>query len=96
MSRTIDWLGIVRILLVQVLVLLALAGAVVWYVNWSSEAAWQEFIGANKPALAGPSRQPQSAGSGADRQRQGGLRQESLSRKARAERVIPSPSAPRC
>ena len=39
-TRSIDWLRIVRILLVQVLVLVALAGAVVWYVNWSSEAAW--------------------------------------------------------
>ena len=59
-SRTIDWLGIVRILLVQVMVLLALAGAVVRYVNWSSEAAWQEFISANKPPLSGPNHQPQS------------------------------------
>jgi hypothetical protein len=58
-SRTIDRLGIVRILLVQVMVLLALAGAVVRYVNWSSEVAWQEFLSANRPALAGASRQPQ-------------------------------------
>ena len=59
MSRTIDRLGIVRILLVQVMVLLALAGAVVRYVNWSSDVAWQEFISAGQPALAGASRQPQ-------------------------------------
>ena len=59
MSRTIDRLGIVRIVLVQAMVLLALAGAVVRYVNWSSEVAWQEFISANRPALAGASSQPQ-------------------------------------
>ncbi len=60
LSRTIDRLGIVRILLVQVMVLLALAGAVVRWVNWSSEVAWQEFLSANRPALAGPHRQPPS------------------------------------
>ena len=58
MRRTIDRLGIVRILLVQVMVLLALAGAAVRWVNWSSEVAWQEFLSANRPALAGASRQP--------------------------------------
>lgn len=58
MSRTIDRLGIVRIVLVQVMVLLALAGAVVRYVNWSSEVAWQEFISATQPTLAGASSQP--------------------------------------
>jgi hypothetical protein len=58
MSRTIDRLGIVRILLVQVMVLLALAGAVVRYVNWSSEVALQEFLSAGRPALAGASSQP--------------------------------------
>lgn len=59
MSRTIDRLGIVRILLVQVMIILALAGAVVRYVNWSSEVAWQEFLSASRPALAGASSQPQ-------------------------------------
>ena len=59
-SRTIDRLGIVRILLVQVMVLLALAGAVVRYVNWSSEVAWQEFLSATAPTLAGASGQPKS------------------------------------
>jgi hypothetical protein len=37
------WLGIVRTLVVQVLVLLALSGAVVRYLDWSSDAAWAEF-----------------------------------------------------
>ena len=59
MNRTIDRLGIVRILFVQVMILLALAGAVVRYINWSSEVVWQEFLGATAPTLAGASRQPQ-------------------------------------
>ena len=60
LSRYIDWLMIVRIMLVQVLVLVTLAGAVAWYVNWSSEAAWQEFLSANKPPVSGPNHHPQS------------------------------------
>jgi hypothetical protein len=60
MNRTIDRLGIARILLVQVMVLLALAGAVVRYLNWSSDVAWKEFISANPPALAGTSYHLQS------------------------------------
>ena len=59
-SRYIDWLMIARIMAIQALVLVALAGAVVWYVNWSSETAWQEFIGADKPPVSGPNHQPQS------------------------------------
>jgi hypothetical protein len=43
-NRGIDWLGIVRTLLVQVLVLLVLSGAVIGYLKWSSDAAWAEFI----------------------------------------------------
>ena len=54
----IDWLGISRILLVQVLVLLALSAAFIRYVEWSSEQAWKEFSGAVVPA---PKAQPQSA-----------------------------------
>ena len=34
-----DWLGIVRILLVQVMVLLVLSAAAIRYVNWSSDLA---------------------------------------------------------
>jgi hypothetical protein len=48
--RGIDWPAIVRTLLVQVAVLLALAGAFVGYVNWSSDATWAEFIEASKPS----------------------------------------------
>jgi hypothetical protein len=61
MKRDIGWLGIVRTVLVQVLVLLALAGVVVWYLDWSSEAAWNDFIGAGKFPVSSPDRQPQSS-----------------------------------
>ena len=59
-NRSIDWFGIVRTVFVQVLVLLALAGAVVWYLNWSSDMAWQDFISANQPLLFSPSHHAQS------------------------------------
>jgi len=39
--------------------LLALAGAVVRWVNWSSEVAMQEFLSAGRPALAGTNSRPQ-------------------------------------
>ena len=42
------WPAIVRIFLIEVFVLLALAGAIVGYVNWSSEVAWAEFKAASK------------------------------------------------
>jgi len=44
--RNIDWLGIMRTLLMQVLVLVALAGALIFYLDWSSQKAWTEFSGA--------------------------------------------------
>lgn len=47
-NHGIDWPAVVRTLFVQVLVLLALAGAFVGYINWSSEVAWTEFIAASK------------------------------------------------
>jgi hypothetical protein len=59
-TRRIDWLGIFRILLVQVLVLLALSAAFIRYLDWSSDQAWAEFSRAVVPAPA-PKAQPQSA-----------------------------------
>ena len=41
--RRVDWPGIFRTLLVQVLVLSALSWGFVRYVNWSSDQAWAEF-----------------------------------------------------
>jgi hypothetical protein len=51
-SRGINWPGILATLLVQVLVLIALSVAAVTYVNWSSEAALAEFVGALKPSVS--------------------------------------------
>jgi hypothetical protein len=57
----IDWPAIVRTLLVQVLVLLALSVAFVRYVNWSSDAAFAEFIAAGKSSGMDPKHHPQPA-----------------------------------
>jgi len=46
--RRAFWLSIARILLIEILVLIALAGAVLAYLDWSSEAAWSEFLAASK------------------------------------------------
>jgi hypothetical protein len=51
-TSRIDWLGISRILLVQVLVLLALSAAFIRYLDWSSDQAWAEFSRAIEPAPA--------------------------------------------
>ena len=48
------WPSIARILLIEVLVLLALSGAVVGYLNWSSEAAWADFNAASKMSAREP------------------------------------------
>ena len=47
-NRGIDRRAVVRTLLVQVLILLALAGAFIGYVNWSSERAFSEFLAASE------------------------------------------------
>jgi hypothetical protein len=46
-----DWLGIVKILVVQAILLFAASGAVIQYLNWSSGVAQAEF--ANKLMMAG-------------------------------------------
>jgi len=38
------WASIAQILLVEVLVLIALSGAIVFYVDWSSKVAFAEFL----------------------------------------------------
>jgi hypothetical protein len=53
-SRQSFWPAIARILLVEVLLLVALSGAVVGYLNWSSEAAWAEFKAASKLSAPEP------------------------------------------
>jgi hypothetical protein len=42
------------IFLLEVIVLVALAVAMVAYVNWSSEVAWAEFLAASKMAAPAP------------------------------------------
>jgi hypothetical protein len=59
--RGIDWAAIFRTLLVQVVVLVALAGAFVGYVNWSSDAVFAEFIEASQPSLGESAKPPASA-----------------------------------
>ena len=53
-SQQSFWPLIARILLVEILFLLALSGAVVGYLNWSSEAAWAEFNAASKLSAPAP------------------------------------------
>ena len=60
-NRGIDWPAIARTLLVQVVVLLALSGAFIFYLNWSSDVAWQEFIEASEPSAADPNHHAPSA-----------------------------------
>jgi hypothetical protein len=60
-NRGIDWPGILRTLLIQVLVLLALSAAFVRYLNWSSDAAWAEFSAAHQSMPPAAKLQPQSA-----------------------------------
>jgi len=55
----INWLAVVRILAVQVLMFLGILGAIVCYLEWSSEAAWAEFSSANKSSLSDPGRRPE-------------------------------------
>jgi LPS O-antigen subunit length determinant protein (WzzB/FepE family) len=53
------WPGIVRIIIVEVVLLLALAVALVYYLNWSSEAAVSEFMSnSNAPLQAVKNRAP--------------------------------------
>jgi hypothetical protein len=47
-SRQVFWVSIARIFLVEVLVLIALSASIVGYLNWSSEAAWSDFLAASK------------------------------------------------
>jgi hypothetical protein len=48
------WPSIFRILLVEILVLLVLSGAIVAYLDWSSETAWAEFLAASKQSAPAP------------------------------------------
>ena len=43
-----SWPAIVRIIILEILVLLALAAAFVYYLNWSSEANLADFMAASR------------------------------------------------
>jgi hypothetical protein len=49
-----DWRGIGRTVVVELLVLFALGFAVVRYVEWSSDVAYAEFMNATKPSASEP------------------------------------------
>jgi hypothetical protein len=53
-NSQIHWRGIGTTVVVEILVLLALAFAVVRYVEWSSDAAQAEFMSATKPSASDP------------------------------------------
>jgi hypothetical protein len=60
-NRGSYWPGIVKTALAQVLVLLALSGAFIFYVNWSSEAARSDFMATSQPSVTEPKSHPQSS-----------------------------------
>ena len=43
-SRQDAWPSVVRIIILEIVLLVALTGALVLYLNWSSEAAVSEFM----------------------------------------------------
>jgi hypothetical protein len=45
------WPSVVRIIILEILLLLALSGALVCYLNWSSEAAVSEFMTGGSQSL---------------------------------------------
>ena len=47
-----SWPAIVRIIILEILLLIALAGVFVYYLNWSSEAALADFMAASRSAQA--------------------------------------------
>jgi len=52
LSRQAFWPSVLRIFVMQAVILLVLAGAVVGYISWSSEVAFAEFLAASKAQAA--------------------------------------------
>ena len=48
------WPSIVRIAVAEVVLLVALAGVFIAYLNWSSEADWADFMAASKQSTSVP------------------------------------------
>jgi hypothetical protein len=53
-KASIDWLGVKKTFVVQVIVLLAMSGAAIGYVNWSSSVAQAEFSSTIALMMADP------------------------------------------
>jgi hypothetical protein len=53
------WLALVRTLIVEIVVLLALAAAITHYLDWSSDANWAEFIATSQTSGLAPSHRSQ-------------------------------------
>jgi hypothetical protein len=49
-DRASHWLAVARTLIVEILVLLALSGAAIAYLDWSSDVNWAAFIAASQTA----------------------------------------------
>ncbi|HEV7635343.1 MAG TPA: hypothetical protein VGO54_07910 [Bradyrhizobium sp.] len=60
-NRSYDWLGVVRTAVIEILAVIVLVGAFISYVNWSSNTAFQEFIGASEPSATNHGHLPPSA-----------------------------------
>ena len=46
-----SWPSIVRMIILEIVLLFALAAALVYYLNWSSDAAMSEFMATGHPSL---------------------------------------------
>lgn len=47
-----SWPAIVRIIILEIVLLVALASAFVYYLNWSSEASLSDFMAASRSSQA--------------------------------------------
>jgi len=62
MNARIDWGRAIGTLTIEIAVLLAILGAAIRYIDWTSDAAQAEFMSAGKPTVSAPqSRQPENS-----------------------------------
>lgn len=61
MDQRFDWPAIVKTLSVEIVVLVALAGAFVGYLDWSSEVNVREFMAASQSSGADAGHRPRSS-----------------------------------
>ena len=60
-DRGSNWLPLIRILIVEIVVVVALAAAVAHYLDWSSDTNWAEFIAASQTSGLAPPHSPSKA-----------------------------------